>query len=187
MATTQKIRQRIIKDEPSSTKTLPRKPRSSKMAMAKKGLKSLSIAISIPTILTILTIYLSGSNQIYRSLQNKPLWFPPTWAFNFLCLISSFCMGLSSWLVWAEGGFHKKPNALPLCATQLGLSLCWKPIVLLMGSNYLGLVVCVGEFGGLVGCSRMFRDVNPIAADLLKPCLAWVAYLTIINYKLVYL
>ncbi|MCL7037200.1 hypothetical protein MKW94_027229 [Papaver nudicaule] len=59
-------------------------------------------------------------------------------------------MGLSTWLVWAERGFHKQPNALPLCATQLGLSLLWKPVVLLMGSNYLDLVhgtsVCQHEF-----------------------------------------
>ncbi|OVA14858.1 TspO/MBR-related protein [Macleaya cordata] len=156
------------------------------MAMAKRGLRSLAIAISIPVSLTLITIYCSGSSQNYKALP-KPFWFPPLWALNFFYVASSFFMGLSSWLVWAEGGFHKQPTALPLCLAQLGLSLAWKPVVFVMGGIRLGLTICVAMFGTLVGCSRIFRDVNPIAGDLVKPCLVWVAFLTIINYKLLYL
>ena len=95
-------------------------------------------------------------------------------------------MGLSAWLVWAEGGFHKKPTALPLFIAQLVLGLIRDPIVFGSGTGRAGLVVCMGLFGALVGCSRMFREVNPIAGDLVKPCLAWTAYVGVVTLQLLF-
>lgn len=96
-------------------------------------------------------------------------------------------MGLSAWLVWAEGGFHKNPVALSVYLAQLVLGLLWDPIVFGAGAPWVGMVVCIGMFVALVGCSKVFQDVNPTAGDLMKPCLAWVAFLAVVNLKLVYL
>lgn len=99
-------------------------------------------------------------------------------------------MGLSAWLVWAEGGFHDRASgatAFYLYLAQLGLSLAWLPTVFWMGASWFGLVVCLAVFGALVGCLRDFRAVNPIAGDLVKPCLAWTAFLAIVNLKLLFL
>lgn len=97
-------------------------------------------------------------------------------------------MGLSSWLVWAEGGFHKNPMALSFCLGELLLSLAWHhPIVLHVGANWVGLILCLATFGALAGCCRAYREVNPIASDLVKPCLAWTAFLAIVNLKLLFL
>ncbi|XP_022758020.1 translocator protein homolog [Durio zibethinus] len=160
--------------------------REERMAMAKRGLRSLAIAVSFPLFLTLLNIYLFGSGHSYGALA-KPFWFPPLWLIHITCLASSFVMGLSAWLVWAEGGFHLRPTALSLYLAQLGLSLAWLPIVFWMGASWVGLVVLLAVFGALVGCSRDFREVNPIAGDLVKPCLAWAAFLAILNLKLVFL
>ncbi|XWS31702.1 hypothetical protein CRYUN_Cryun23aG0098800 [Craigia yunnanensis] len=160
--------------------------REKRMTMAKRGLRSLAIAVSFPLSLTLLNIYLFGSVHSYGALA-KPFWFPPLWLIHITCMASSSIMGLSAWLVWAEGGFHERSTAFSLYLAQLGLSLAWLLIVFWMGASWVGLIVCLALFGALVGCFRDFRKVNPIAGDLVKPCLAWAAFLAIVNLKLVFL
>ncbi|KAM0998430.1 hypothetical protein ACFX2I_008170 [Malus domestica] len=155
-----------------------------KMDMAKRGLRSLAVAVAIPVSLHLLAIY-AGSSDPYR-VGSKPFWIPPLWALRLTCMASSFLMGLAAWLVWAEGGFHKNPMALPIYLAQLGLSLIWDPIVFGAGAPWVGLIVCMGMFGAMIGCSRVIKDVNPVAADLMKPSLAWVAFLAVVNLKLVF-
>lgn len=155
--------------------------------MAKRGLRSLALAIAIPVSLTLFAMYF-GSGKGYRtSSKTVPFWFPPVWALHFACVASSFLMGFSAWLVWAEGGFHSRPNALYLYWAQLGLSLIWDLVLFGAGSSWAGLILCLGMFGSLVGCYRAFKQVNPIASEVLKPCLAWTAFLTVVNLKLVFL
>ncbi|KAL5795582.1 hypothetical protein ACOSQ2_000402 [Xanthoceras sorbifolium] len=185
------LKQRIRDDDPKTeTETTNSSYNSSKrdrrMKMAKRGLRSLVIAVAFPVSLTLFNIYLFGSSRSYNSLK-KPFWLPPLWLVHTACLVSSFLMGVSAWLVWAEGGFHKKPTALSLYLAALGLSLVWDPVVFRMGANWVGLVLCLGMFGNLVGCSRVFKEVNPIAGDLIKPCMAWAALLSIVNLELLFL
>lgn len=153
---------------------------------AKRGLRSLGIAVAFPLTLTLLDISLFGSSQQYRAMENKPFWFPRLWALHLACLGSAFLMGLSAWLVWADGGFHRYPTAMLLYLCQLALSLAWDPVVFKAGATRAGLVLCVGLLGALVGCSRKFKNVNPIAGDLVKPCLGWALLLSATNLKLAY-
>ncbi|CAK7356829.1 unnamed protein product [Dovyalis caffra] len=103
------------------------------------------------------------------------------------CMTSSFLMGLSAWLVWAEGGFHGNPTALYLYLAQLVLISAWDPTVFQMAPPWVGLLVCLAAFGTVVGCSRQFKELNPIAGNLVKPCLAWASLLAIVNLKLLFL
>ncbi|KDP28137.1 hypothetical protein JCGZ_13908 [Jatropha curcas] len=175
-------------DEPATaTANRDMKTRQDKrMAMAKRGIRSLAIAVALPLSLTLFNFYFFGSSNGY-GIASKPSWFPPIWALHFFSFVSTFLMGLSAWLVWAEGGFHKKPRAISLYLAQLGLGLAWDPIVFRMGATWVGLLACLAMFGAIVGCSRQFKEVNPIAGDLVKPCLAWAAFLAIVNLKLVFL
>ncbi|OMO81892.1 TspO/MBR-related protein [Corchorus olitorius] len=189
----QTLKQRLVRDDdPVVTKDKDNNEknrgnrRDKRMAMAKRGIRSLAVAVSFPLSLTLLNIYMFGSGHNYSALP-KPFWFPPAWLLHITCMASSFLMGLSAWLVWAEGGFHARPTALSLYMAQLGLSLLWTPIVFWLRASWVGLVVCLAAFGALVGCWRDFRAVNPIAGNLVKPCLAWAAFLAIVNLKLVFL
>ncbi|XP_077239911.1 translocator protein homolog [Tasmannia lanceolata] len=179
----QNLKQRS-KDEPTTTTTTTtttnnNNNKAKKRALAKRGLKSLAIAIAIPATLTIFTIYLFG---LTRGV--KPFYNPPLWAIHLASILSSCLMSLSSWLVWAEGGFHRQHMALPLYMAQFVLGLLWAPTVFWLDAKRMGLVICVAHFVVLYRCSQCFRHVNPIAGDLVKLCLAWVAFLGIINYKL---
>ncbi|KAL1542649.1 translocator protein [Salvia divinorum] len=154
-------------------------------AAARRGLKSLSLAVALPLSLTLLDIFLFGSSGRYRSIH-KPFYVPSLWTLHLSCVTTAFLSGLSAWLVWAEGGFHRQPAALGLYLAQLALSLVWYPVVFGAGATRLGLVLCAALFGALVGCERVFRNMNPIAGDLVKPCLVWTLLLALANIRLVY-
>ncbi|PON78511.1 TspO/MBR-related protein [Parasponia andersonii] len=158
-----------------------------RISMAKRGLRSLAVAISIPVSLTLLAIYLGSGEGYHTSSATVPFWFPPIWALYSTCVASSFLMGLAAWLVWAESGFHRRPTALYLYWAQLSLSLIWDLVLFGAGSSWAGLMFCAAMLGALVGCYQVFKEVNPIASEVLKPCLAWTAFLTLVNFRLVFL
>ncbi|KAK7378970.1 hypothetical protein VNO80_04421 [Phaseolus coccineus] len=155
--------------------------------MAKRGLKSLAIAVTLPLSLTVLSACIGFSTARDDSLSSRmPFWFPPSWALHFTCPATSFLMGLAAWMVWADGGFHRNPMALLLYFTQLLLAVLWDPLVFAVGTTRLGLMVCLGLLLSQYGCMRAFGSVNPIASGLIKPCLAWVAFLSMLNLKLLF-
>ncbi|KAA8548943.1 hypothetical protein F0562_000627 [Nyssa sinensis] len=90
--------------------------RQKKMAMAKRALRSLAVALMVPLSLTMTMIFLFGSGHKYRALA-KPFWFPNLWLIHLGSLGSSFLMGLSAWLVWAEG--HRLQSSSVLSIHQL--------------------------------------------------------------------
>lgn len=93
-------------------------------------------------------------------------------------------MGLASWLVWAEGGFAKQAVPLTLYAIQLALNLAWQ--ALFFGAHRLGaafydiLVLDVA----IVATILAFQPVNQVAANLMKPYLAWVLFATALSWRL---
>ncbi|XP_051118701.1 translocator protein homolog [Andrographis paniculata] len=133
-----------------------------KSGTALHGLRSLSVAVAFPLSLTVLDIFFFG----YRRLLPKPFYFPPLWALHLSFLAHAFLSGLSAWLIWAEGGFHRHPKALAVYLGQQMLCLGWYPVVFGAGAIRVGLALCGAIFGVMVGCARMFRDMNPIAGDL---------------------
>ncbi|KAI4326465.1 hypothetical protein MLD38_031778 [Melastoma candidum] len=154
-------------------------------AMARRGARSLLLALSLPLSLTLLAIYLFGHRHGVHDGHPRPSppWYLPQWILQGMSIVSSVLMGLSAWLVWAEGGFHRDPQALPLYLAQLGLGLSWNPVMFTIGANWVGSAVMVGLLGSLVGCYRTSRRVNPIAGDLVMLCLAWAAILSVINLR----
>ncbi|WOL03309.1 hypothetical protein Cni_G12029 [Canna indica] len=151
-----------------------------KLAMAKRGLRSLAVAVAIPAAATVASISLAGATLS----PAKPSWTPPVWAFHMGSLFMSSLLGLSAWLVWADGGFHGRSEALPLYLAELVMALAWAPLLFSAGFTRPAMAVCMAHFVVLFLLSQSFRHVNPIAADLIKPYLAWVSFLAVFNYKL---
>ncbi|KAK4758645.1 hypothetical protein SAY87_019946 [Trapa incisa] len=153
-----------VKDDPATGEKPSSERPERKKAMAKRGLRSLAVAVALPLALTALDISLFGSNSASR----KHLRFPALWALHATCLVSSMLLGLSAWFVWADGGFHRQPSALALYVAVLGLGLAWDRIVFGLGDTRLGLAVALALDGSLFGCHRKFRASSPIAGDLVK-------------------
>ncbi|XP_047167328.1 translocator protein homolog [Vigna umbellata] len=162
--------------------------RQKRKMMAKRGLKSLAIAVTLPFLLTVLSACIGSSITADDSLSTRrPFWFPPSWAVHFTCPAISFLTGMAAWMVWAEGGFHRNRMALLFYFTQILFAVLWDPLVFAAGATRLSLMLCLGLFVSQYGCMLVFRSVNPIAADLIKPSLAWVAFLSIVNIKLLFI
>lgn len=152
----------------------------------KISLPKLAVAVGVPVCLTMAIIFLFGSSHKYRAIA-KPFWFPPLWVMHVGSLVCSGLMGVSAWAVWSDGGFRGESDALPLYVAHISLGIVWEPLVVVMGAAWMGLGFCVVHFGTLVACYSAFRNVNPVVGELVKPCLAWVAILTFLTFKLIYL
>ncbi|XP_030543339.1 translocator protein homolog [Rhodamnia argentea] len=183
----QDLKQRTKPDDPSPAAATTGKVklrRADRRAMAKRGLRSLALAVSLPLSLTLLDIYFFGSLGSAAAEHPERPFVPPLWILHTLCAVSSLLMALSAWLVWAEGGFHRRPAALPLYLAQLGLALAWDPVVLGLGAGRVGLAMVAGMVAAMAGCYKTFGEVSPIARDLVKICFAWAALLSVVNLKL---
>ncbi|KVH94478.1 translocator protein homolog [Cynara cardunculus var. scolymus] len=151
-----------------------------KPSTAGGGVRSLATAIAVPVALTLADIMWYGGGQAYKDLD-LPFWMPSLWVLHLTCLSTAFVMGLSAWLVWAESGFHRTPSAIVMYLAQLGFSLAWNPIFFKMDAIRVALAVNLAQMATIFSCSHMFGRLNPIAGDLVKLCLVWTGYLTVVN------
>ncbi|KAJ0808258.1 hypothetical protein HanPI659440_Chr01g0001451 [Helianthus annuus] len=165
-STSQELKHRTTTTPEDQSPTLQQpNTKTQKQRIPTRGIRSLAVGIAIPLALTLANISMFGWNRTYRTIH-KPFWVPPLWALHLTCLGSAFIMGLSAWLVWAEGGFHKNPSAVGFYLGQLGLSLAWDPVFFKMGAARLGLLVCLGQMATMWSCLKMFGRVNRTAGDL---------------------
>ncbi|KAI3443133.1 uncharacterized protein J3R85_000020, partial [Psidium guajava] len=157
--------------------------REKRMVKAKRALKTFVVGVGTNLTLTMGIILLFGSGKRYNA-RPKPPWLPLLWFVHLASLSSSFFMGLASWLVWAEGGFGPRSDALPLYLAGTSLGVVWDPLVLVMGADWVGLAFCLVHLGTLVACKRVFGKVNPLAGEAVRPCVVWVGFLTIFTFSL---
>ncbi|CAN6468325.1 unnamed protein product [Victoria cruziana] len=168
-----------VRDEPraSSGEMRSKNPRANKMALAKRGLRSLAVAVAIPFLLGCANLRLGN-----RHLRERSVWCP-IWLHDFGWLVSSAIMGLSSWLVWVEGGLQQQSGALSLYAVELGLSFVWA-LAFGFGATRLAFAISILLVVLANLCYRSFRSANPIAGDLVKPYVLWVSVVAFLNYRL---
>jgi tryptophan-rich sensory protein len=148
------------------------------------GITSLIVAVGTPLVLGIIDAVINNpSTQWYKDLK-KPRWQPPSFLFGGAWSILYPLMGLASWLVWAEGGWAKQSYPLTLYGIQLALNLLWPALFFGIRNLGLALVDIVALAAAIIATLLAFKPVNEIAANLLKPYLAWVLFATALNYKL---
>jgi tryptophan-rich sensory protein len=147
-------------------------------------MKSLYLAVALPLVLGVANSFFNRPDTQWYFDLKKPRWQPPGFLFGGAWSILYPLMGLASWLVWAEGGFPKQALPLTLYAVQLALNLAWPVLFFgrqrLRAAFYDILVLDVAVIATIVS----FKPVNEVAANLLKPYLAWVLFATALNYKL---
>lgn len=148
------------------------------------GTKSLYFTVALPLVLGIaVSLFNRPDSQWYFDLK-KPRWQPPGFLFGGAWSVLYPLMGLASWLVWAEGGFAKQALPLALYATQLALNLAW-PVLFFGAKRLRGALWDILLLDvAVVATFAAFRPVNAVAANLLKPYLAWVLFATALNFKL---
>jgi translocator protein len=110
----------------------------------------------------------------YASLTAPP-GTPPNWLFGPVWTVLYVMVGVAAWLVWRRSG---PARPLRLWGWQLAANALWTPAFFALHSPPLALAVSLVLLI-LIGLTvRAFRRVQPLAAWLMLPYMAWTGFAT---------
>ena len=121
-----------------------------------------------------------GVRDWYPTLAKPPIT-PPGWLFGPVWTALYLIMGYAAWRVWRKAGFGGAPAALTLFAIQLALNLAWS--YLFFGRHWIGaafaeIIVLLIAIGAT---ALAFARTDRVAARLLVPYIAWVAFASVLT------
>jgi translocator protein len=117
---------------------------------------------------------------------NKPAWTPPPLAFPITWTILYALMAISFWLLWEKKSQSAaRAQAMTLFLVQLAINALWSPVFFGWHGTKTALVIITALLIAIVGAILSASRVDRLAAYLLVPYLAWVAYASTINAGIV--
>ncbi|HWJ09462.1 MAG TPA: TspO/MBR family protein [Nocardioides sp.] len=125
----------------------------------------------------------SSSGETYRSLDLPPF-APPSWLFGPVWTVLYVMIAVAGWQAWRE---RAGTTALVLWSVQLVLNLAWTPLFFaadLYGWALADIVALLVAIGATIAA---FRRTSTLAAWLMVPYAAWVAFATALNVAIVVL
>ena len=114
----------------------------------------------------------------------KPSFNPPNWVFGPVWTTLYVLMAIAAWRVWRTTDRDTARGPLALFVLQLAVNLGWS--VAFFGLRDIGLAVAVIialDFLVLM-TALAFRRIDRLAALLLLPYLAWIAFATVLTIAL---
>jgi len=112
----------------------------------------------------------------------RPTWAPPGWLFGPVWTALYLLMGVSAWLVWRTAGWAGAAGALSLFLGQLICNALWSWFFFAWRRGALAFADVLLLLGLIVATILAFAQVHRVAAVLLLPYLAWVAYAAALTY-----
>lgn len=123
------------------------------------------------------------AREFYADLV-QPAWAPPGWLFAPVWTTLYLLMGTAAWLVWRQAGWAGASLALSLFLVQLVCNALWSWFFFAWRRGALALGGIVVLLGLIVATIVAFARVRGLAAVLLVPYLAWVAFATALTYAI---
>ncbi|MGW5053658.1 TspO/MBR family protein [Actinokineospora sp. NPDC004072] len=143
------------------------------------GLIGFGAAVAVVAVVGSLAAVSSSST--YQELR-LPAWAPPSWLFGPVWTALYVLIAISGWLVWRKHGFT---GSLVLYAVQLVLNAAWTPLFFAARAYGWALVDIVALLIVIAVLLVAFYRKHRVAAFLLIPYLAWVAFATALNASIV--
>jgi benzodiazapine receptor len=112
----------------------------------------------------------------------RPSWAPPAWLFAPVWITLYTLIGVAAWLVWRTG--RGRGGALTWFAVQLVLNAAWTPVFFGLRSISGGLIVIIALELAILGTIIAFARRSRLAAVLMVPYAAWVAFALVLNASL---
>jgi tryptophan-rich sensory protein len=145
-------------------------------------------AITVPLILGVgfLMGQLSNSgygNDWFDALV-KPAAMPPGWAFGAAWTILYVLLGVSLAIVWSAPPSSARSTSLLIFFIQLLLNFSWSPLFFGAHQIDVALAVIVTILALSIAATQTFTRVRKIAAVLMLPYLAWLAFATYLNFEI---
>ncbi len=116
----------------------------------------------------------------YRTLK-RPTIAPPNWVFGPAWTLLYALMAVAAWRVWLAGPSPARTCALSLFAGQLALNLAWSWIFFSRHAIGAALVEIWVLWVAIGATMLSFSRLEPIAAWLMAPYLAWVTFAGALN------
>jgi len=112
----------------------------------------------------------------------RPSWAPPAGVFGPVWSTLYPLMAFAAWLVWRERGPRMRGVALTLYVAQLVVNALWSWLFFAWHRGALAFVDVVVLLVLIVLTASAFLRVSRLAALLLVPYLAWVAFATALTW-----
>jgi len=123
-----------------------------------------------------------GVGEWYRTLD-KPAWNPPDWVFGPVWTLLYILMAAAAWLVLTKGWRSAKP-ALALFFLQLILNAAWSWLFFGLRQPGWAFAELLALLAATVTTAVLFARVSPVAAWMLVPYIAWVAFAGMLNFTI---
>lgn len=147
-----------------------------------KIILSVAICLSIGFLSSFATQ--SSITDWYVTL-NKPSFNPPNWVFGPVWTVLYILMGIAAGVVWGKGFHHIwVKTALYHFGFQLLLNASWSIVFFGLKSPLAALIIITALLIMILLTMKWFNIVSKKAAMLLVPYLLWVAFATVLNFKI---
>lgn len=117
----------------------------------------------------------------YENL-NHPPWRAPNWVFPVVWTVLYIAMGVAGWMVWKVAGLSGASAALTIYCLHLVLNAFWSAVFFGMQRIDLALYEVAALWSSLVAVIALFYAIEPVAAYLLLPYLAWATFAAYLNW-----
>jgi tryptophan-rich sensory protein len=134
------------------------------------------------------TFSVAAIPQWYAALS-KPSFNPPNWVFGPAWTLLYTLMAIAAWLVWkqpisAPGSAALRTAGLRLWWLQLLLNFAWSWIFFHQHQLAGALFEIVLLWLAIVATTVLFVKVSRLAAWLMAPYVAWVAFASVLTYEI---
>ena len=117
----------------------------------------------------------ASAGTFYQQLV-RPDWAPPAWLFGPVWTALYFLIGIAAWLIWRAHGFRGAGIALLLFVVQLAANALWTWLFFVWQQGGLAFAEILLPWALIVATIVAFWRLQPLAAALLLPYLAWVTF-----------
>ena len=125
----------------------------------------------------------SGPGNRWFDALTKPDLYPPPQVFGIVWTVLYVLIGLAGAMILSARGARGRKPAIAAFAVQLVLNLAWSP--LFFGAHQITgalMLILVLDIAVLVTIALFWR-IRPLAAVLLLPYFAWIAFATLLTYE----
>ena len=126
----------------------------------------------------------SAKGTWYRSLD-KPAFQPPSWLFGPVWTVLYGTIAYSGYRIWRAPRSPERSRALALWGTQLALNAAWTPLFFGAQRPRAALADIVALDAAAGAYTAAAAQVDPTAAKVVSPYLAWIAFATVLNGAIV--
>jgi translocator protein len=112
----------------------------------------------------------------------RPPWAPPGSVFAPVWTVLYALMGVSAWLVWRERGAPLRRPALAIFLAQLAANALWSWLFFHWKNGALAFAEVLILLALIAVTVALFWRVRRLAAVLLVPYLAWVAFASALTW-----